>query len=282
MIDASGPAAPVAAFVGFHVPASPSTDRPVFDRGLRRQSIVESVLSDVFRGRLRAGEHLVTQSLAERFGVSHTPVREAIVALAGMGVVDLLPNRGATVQYVSSRDVMEIAQVRRVLECTATRLACGRTDLAELDDLREGLSRLRVPTARAARRFIDRARELDNRLHDLIWTSCGNAFLAQELNRLKLLFRVFRDVAWEREESRNDYRRLAEETVEHLAILDAIRSGDARGAARAMSRHIRAGTKYWSRALPNGAATVKGSNGATHNGSPRQSTGRLKRTAKRR
>jgi DNA-binding GntR family transcriptional regulator len=236
----------------------------------------------VFHGRLHAGEHLVTQWLAERFGVSHTPVREALVALAGMGVVDLLPNRGATVQHVSPRDVMEIAQVRRVLECTATRLACGRTDLAELDDLRDGLSRLRIPTQRTARRFIDQARELDNRLHDLIWISCGNSFLAQELNRLKLLFRVFRDVAWEREESRNDYRRLAEETAEHLAILDAIRNGDARGAARAMSRHIRAGTKYWSRALPNGAAAVNGSNSdATHNGAPRRSAGHLKRAAKR-
>ena len=52
-------------------------------RGLRRQTIVESLLADVFQGRLRAGEHLVTQDLAKRFVVSHTPIREALITLAG-------------------------------------------------------------------------------------------------------------------------------------------------------------------------------------------------------
>ena len=68
------------------------------DHGLRRQTIVQSLLTDVFQGRLRAGQHLVTQELAERFGVSHTPIREALIALAGIGIIDLLPNRGAIVR----------------------------------------------------------------------------------------------------------------------------------------------------------------------------------------
>jgi DNA-binding GntR family transcriptional regulator len=108
------------------------------------------------------------------------------------------------------------------------------------------------------RRFIDRARDVDNRLHDLVANCCGNDFLSKELNRLKLLFRVFRDVAWEREEARNDSQRLAEETTEHLAIVDALLAGDGRDAARAMSRHIRAGTRYWSRALPDAAQPRNG------------------------
>lgn len=61
-----------------------------WDHGLRRKAIVESLLTDVFEGRLRAGQHLVTQELAERFSVSHTPIREALVALAGIGIIDLL------------------------------------------------------------------------------------------------------------------------------------------------------------------------------------------------
>src|SRR5262249_41907929 len=79
---------------------------------------------------------------------------------------------------------------------------------------------------------------------------CGNAFLAHEIGRLKTLFRAFRDVAWERDEARNDYRRLAQEAGEHLAIVEALRAGDPREAKRAMARHIRSGIKYWSRALP--------------------------------
>jgi DNA-binding GntR family transcriptional regulator len=77
------------------------------DHGLRRQTIVQSLLSEVFQGRLRAGEHLVTQALAGRFGVSHTPVREALITLAGIGIIDLLPNRGAVVRAVTARDVRE-------------------------------------------------------------------------------------------------------------------------------------------------------------------------------
>src|SRR5205085_920465 len=81
---------------------------------------------DVFQGRLRAGAHLVTQQLAERFGVSHTPVREALIALAGIGLIDRLPNRGAVVRRVTATDVREVCQVRRALECLATRSACAR------------------------------------------------------------------------------------------------------------------------------------------------------------
>ncbi len=218
-------------------------------RGLRRQTIVQSLLADVFQGRLRAGTHLVTQELATRFGVSHTPIREALITLAGIGIIDLLPNRGAVVRRVTPHEVREVCQVRRVLECEATRRACGRINLAELHALAAELKRLKSARPNATR-FIEEARALDSRLHDLIAESCGNAFLAQELARLKALFRGFRDVSWAHDEARNDYHRLAEEAHEHLAIVEALLAGDAKAAARAMARHIRSGARYWSRALP--------------------------------
>jgi DNA-binding GntR family transcriptional regulator len=221
-----------------------------FDRGQRRRAIVESLITDVLQGRLQAGQHLTTQELADRHGVSHTPIREALVALAGVGVIDLLPNRGAVVRQVSARDVREVCQVRRVLECEATRRACGRVDLEELKSLAAELRRLMRGTSRMNPRFVERARVLDNQLHDLIAASCGNHFLAQELARLKILFRAFRDMAWVYEESRSDYRRLAGEAQEHLKIVEALLAGDPRGAARAMAQHIKSGIRYWSRALP--------------------------------
>lgn len=218
--------------------------------GLRRQTIVESLLADVFQGRLRAGEHLVAQDLARRYGVSQTPIREALIALAGIGIIDLLPNRGAIVRRVTPLEVREVYQVRRILECAATRSACGRIDLTDLHALAADLKRLMSVKARAGNGFIQDARAVDSRLHDLIAESCGNSFLAKELGRLKILFRAFRDVAWEHDEARNDFHRLAEEGREHLAIVEGLLAGDARAAARAMGRHIRSGVKYWSRALP--------------------------------
>ncbi len=220
------------------------------DHGQRRQAIVQSVLAEVFQGKLRPGQHLVTQRLAEQFGVSHTPVREAMITLAGIGIVDLVPNRGAVVRSVSEKDVQEICQVRKVLECEAVRLSCGQIPLAALHEISDALKQLDEMSQRPAPGFIQEARRVDSYLHDLIAESSGNRFLTQELNRLKLLFRAFRDVAWEHDEARDDYHRLTEEGHEHAAIVQALLAQDARAAARAMSRHIRSGLKYWSRALP--------------------------------
>ena len=254
--------------------------------GLRRETIVQSVLTDVFQGRLRAGKRLVTQELAERFGVSHTPIREALIALAGMGIVDLLPNRGALVRRVAAKDVYEICQVRKVLECAAVRRACGRIQLALLHSLAEDIRHLMAESAvhngharngKKEKRgeettssqpatFIAQARALDSRLHDLVADSCDNAFLAKEIGRLKILFRAFRDIAWEHDEARNDFHRLAEEAREHLAIVEALLVGDPKQASHAMARHIRSGAKYWSRAMP-----------ASTNGEPQETARHLRK-----
>ena len=189
-----------------------------------------------------------------RAGEKYESIREALISLAGVGIIDLAPNRGAVVRRVTAQDVREICQVRRALECEATRRACGRIDLAQLHDLASELRRLLSVKLASAAKFIDQARTVDSRLHDLIANSCGNKFLALELSRLKILFRGFRDVSYLRHEERNDLRRLTEEAREHLAIVEALAAADARAAAKAMARHIRSGVKYWSRSLPEAVA----------------------------
>jgi len=234
------------------------------DHGQRRKVIVEQLLLDIFQGRLKAGERLVITMLAERFGVSQSPIREALVALEGIGILDSEPNRGAVVRRVTESDVKEVCQVRRALECTAVRLACGRTDLAQLQELADAFRKVaqQKPGAVSSRnsktvkrrtaslqKQIDSARKLDSLLHDLIANSCGNRFLKQELGRLKLLFRSFRDVSWKQRSSESDVARFAEEAGEHLAIVEAMLEGNTKAASKAMSRHIRQGVKYWSRGL---------------------------------
>ena len=224
-----------------------------WSHGERRDVIVRALLTDIFQGELHAGQRLVTQELADRFQVSPTPIREALVALAGTGVIDLIPNRGAIVRRVTQAEVREVCQVRKALECEATKLACGRIDLSELDDLAAELRKLKARKRARGEHFVRKARELDSRLHDLIASCCGNRFLARELERLKILFRAFRDVSYVENAARDDFRRLAGEASEHLAVVDALRKGDRMEAARAMARHIRSGVRYWSRALPNAA-----------------------------
>lgn len=230
-------------------PAVATRSRETFDHGTRRQMVVESLLSETLQGTLRAGQRLVIKDLSERFQVSSTPIREALVQLEGIGFIDFIPNAGAVVRRVTKVDVKEVCQVRKALECEATRCACGRTDLAELHVLADSFRNIQATRRRDAK-FVDRARQFDSQLHDLIAASCGNRFLANEIGRLKLLFRAFRDASWEQRLANNDFYRFGEEAEEHLAIVEALIAGDGQAAARAMARHIRAGVKYWSRGLP--------------------------------
>jgi DNA-binding GntR family transcriptional regulator len=227
----------------------PASSTP-WDHGLRRQVLVDCLLKEIVNGRITSGEHLVTQALARRFGVSHTPVREALVMLAGMGLVNAAPNRGAIVRRLTAREVREICQVRRALECEAVHLACGQIDDDLLQALRSDLQQMIAVGKPERPRQIAEARAVDSRLHDLIAGRCGNAFLANELGRLKNLFRAFRDAAWDHSESRRDYHRLEAEAREHLAIVEALLRIDRPGAVRAMARHIASGMTYWCRALP--------------------------------
>ena len=215
----------------------------VFDHGLRRQAIVRAILTDVFHGKYRAGQRLVTEALANRFKVSHTPIREALIELGTSGVVNLLPNRGAVVRKVTARDVREVLQVRKVLECEAVRGAAKRADRAKTEALSADIRALAAtPVGPEA---VAKARELDNTLHDFICANCGNGFLQSELTRLRTLYQAYRDVTWDLEEARSDFHRIGVEAAEHLAILAALQSRDAKAAVRAMTAHIRSGVTYW-------------------------------------
>lgn len=227
-----------------------------WDHGQRRRALVESLIREIVTGALRPGEHLVTQGLARRYGVSHTPVREALIMLAGMGLVDSEPNRGAIVRRVTPREIRQIRHVRVALERAAVRLACRRIPRDRLERFRDefqAIARVNLDDENSTE-TLARARALDSELHDLIATGSGNVFLINELERLNILFRAFRDEAWTRSQDRRDFHRLASEASEHLDIVEALLAGDRRAAGRAMTRHITSGMKYWGRAIPEGAS----------------------------
>ncbi len=216
-----------------------------WDHGLRREALAATILAEIFNGTLAAGQRLVAQDLAERHGVSQTPIREALIALAAVGMIDLLPNRGAIVRRVGEREVREVCQVRRILECEAVRTACGIMTAESLDEIGDAIRQIRSRCDAANEDLVRIALVVDSRLHDAIAAACGNELLAREIGRLKLLFRAFRDGSWERVATQNDYSRLAIEADEHMRILDALKANDAAGAANAMAQHIQSGERYW-------------------------------------
>lgn len=210
-------------------------DEPVARGGLRQQ-VMTRILKSVFEGRFHPGQRLVVQRLAEQYQVSPTPVREALVELAGLGVVGLLPNRGAVVLPFGPQQAQEISQVRRVLEVEATRCAVGRIDADELASLEAELTR--IETLRPDHLRDQDARAADTRLHGLVAECCGSARLAAEVGRYLLLFRALRDVKHLRDAGTNYSR--SDDVQEHLVIVRALRAGDAERAARAMDYHVRA------------------------------------------
>ena len=219
-------------------PASDAGFGAPVSRGNLRQQVTSRILTAVFLGRFASGQRLIVQHLAGLYDVSPTPVREALVELAALGIVDLLPNRGSVVLPFGPEQVREISQVRRVLEVEATLCASGRIDRAGLDTLIDGLDRLQSRPAGERR---DReARTIDNRLHALIAESCGSARLTAEITRYLTLFRTLRDVCHLRDAATNYSR--SDDVPEHQEILRRLRDGDAEAAARAMDVHIRSAT----------------------------------------
>ncbi len=211
------------------VPAEPVS------RGNLRQQVTARLMTGIFQGRFRSGQRLVVQSLASAYDASPTPVREALVELASLGLVELLPNRGAVVQPFGPHEIREISHIRRLLEVEATRCACGQTSADELAALEQELLQLGALSHDQA--WDQRARDADTRLHGLIAESCGSRRLAAEIGRYLTLFRSLRDISHQRDAWTNFSR--SNDVPEHLAIVAALIASDAENAARAMDRHIR-------------------------------------------
>jgi DNA-binding GntR family transcriptional regulator len=224
----------VAALKRSNAALNPNSDEPLARTGLREQ-VTHRLLTSVFEGRFRSGERLVVGRLSTLFGVSPTPVRESLVELAGLGVVDLLPNRGAVVRPFGPTQLREMIQVRRILEVESARCASGHMEAADLDLLRNELLELKELPIDAER---DRRAQLaDTHLHMLIAEKCGNPRLTAEVQRYLVLFKALRNISHIRD-SWAGYRR-TDDVQEHLRIVRSIASGDAERAAKAMDTHIR-------------------------------------------
>jgi len=199
-------------------------------RGGLRSGIVKEVLRAIFQKQLPAGTRLMVMKLAERFGTSSTPCREALVELEATGVVEFIHNRGAVVAPFGPQELGEIYQLRRILETEATRCACGRIDVAVLRQLRKDLQELNEGP-RDDRWFAGEI-ATDQRLHGLIASGCGSVRLAKEIRRYDTLVETIREVIGKNVDAQ---QRALEE---HLDIVGQMLAGNGAATASAMARHI--------------------------------------------
>ncbi|MGP1397271.1 MAG: GntR family transcriptional regulator [Inquilinaceae bacterium] len=183
-------------------------------------------ISDMIKDRkLKGGQSIIEQRLADRLGVSRTPLREALQRLEGEGLVRKLANQPYIVRQVSLQDYLQSLKVRQVLEAEAAALAAGRIPGDEIDKTR-GL----VLALEKLEPYDTHAHwACDDQVHGLFIHACGNAIMADMLFELRTTTRLF--------EIAQLADRLGPDSREHLAILDALKAGDAEAARQAMAAH---------------------------------------------
>ncbi|MGD9670341.1 MAG: GntR family transcriptional regulator [Hyphomicrobiaceae bacterium] len=189
----------------------------------------EQLEDDLATGRLAPGARLDEASLAARFGVSRTPVREMLRQLAAQGLVELRPYRGAIVSSPDPKSLMEMFEVMAELEAMCGRLAARRLTS---DGEKELVETLHACEAAADNGDPDAYYYENERFHRAIYKASGNAFLADQALILHKRLAPFRRLQLR---VRN---RITLSQREHEVIVTAITSGDPDRAADALRAHV--------------------------------------------
>ena len=224
------------------------------------ERVYQGFYEQVRRGQLAPGTVLLEEALAEQYGVSRTPVREALRRLAQDGIVERRGSR-LIVGQPTQRQVEEIYPIVSVLEGLAARLAAERIDAAELRRLRRLNERMRRASAAGERSaFV----EANQEFHDRITAAAANGELAREVARFRTITAHLRvallDLPNRREHS----------VAQHDDLLAALEAHDAERAEAINREHVETGQRYLLSALA--AATLLGGGSTTeHDGRSRRS-----------
>ena len=147
-----------------------------------RDVVFNTLRQAILKGELAPGERLMEIQLAERLGVSRTPIREAIRKLELEGLVLMIPRKGAEVAKISEKSLRDVLEVRRSLEELAIELACQRMTEEEVDALEQTQEEFKAAVACGDAMKIA---ETDETYHDVIYKGTGNDRLVQILNNLR-------------------------------------------------------------------------------------------------
>ena len=202
-----------------------------------REEITETLRAAVISGELRPGVVYSAPSLATQFGVSATPVREAMLDLAGEGLVDIVRNKGFRVTELSEKDLDDLSELRALIEVpTVRRIAAAGVAPDVVASLRPLATT--IEEAAAAGDLITHV-AADMEFHLRLLALAGNTHLVETVRSLRARSRIYglRRLA--------DRDELVPSAHEHAELLDLIAAGDADGAERLMDGHIRHVRGIW-------------------------------------
>jgi DNA-binding GntR family transcriptional regulator len=189
----------------------------------------ETIEEQITTGELAPGSALDEALLVERYGVSRTPVREALIQLAAEGLVELRPRRGAVVAQATPQRLVEMFEVMAELEAMCARLAARRLCDEDLGAMDAALARCEQA---ALQRDPDAYFYANEDFHRALYTASHNEFLVEQTLALQRKLRPYRRLQL------RVRHRMQHSLAEHAEILAALRQGHAEQAMEATRRHV--------------------------------------------
>jgi len=197
--------------------------------GTRAETLREAIEDNIATGAFPPGMHLDESELAQRFGVSRTPLREALIQLSSMGIVLVRPRRGAVVADVPPHRLLEMFELMAELEAMCARLAARRMSDADEEEL---LKAHRACEAAYLAGDPNDYYHKNERFHQAIYAAAHNGFLVEQAMALQRRLRPYRRLQLR---VRN---RMAASFNEHTGIVEALQQGDPEIAAERLRQHI--------------------------------------------
>lgn len=195
-----------------------------------RDVIFDTLREAIIVGELKPGERLMEVQLAQKMGVSRTPVREAIRKLELEGLVEMLPRKGAHIADLSVKDIMDVLEVRATLDGLASSLSASRISDEEIKELKHVQSQF---VNYVEKENLQGSIKKDVEFHDIIYRSSRNDKLIQISNNLREQIQRFRVIYLK------DYSSTRELVREHNEIIEAIIARDPEAAMKSAQSHIK-------------------------------------------
>lgn len=195
-----------------------------------RDVIFDTLREAIIVGELKPGERLMEVQLAEKMGVSRTPVREAIRKLELEGLVEMLPRKGAHIADLSVKDIMDVLEVRATLDGLASSLSALRISDEEIKELKHVHNQF---INYVEKENLQGSIKKDVEFHDIIYRSSRNDKLIQISNNLREQIQRFRVIYIK------DYSSTRELIREHNEIIDAISGRNSDAAMKSAQTHIK-------------------------------------------
>ena len=195
-----------------------------------RDVVFKTLRQAILKGELEPGERLMEIQLAERLGVSRTPIREAIRKLELEGLVLMIPRKGAEVAKISESNLRDVLEVRRSLEELAIDLACQRITAEELESLNKAEVDFKAAIGNGDAMQIA---QTDEQFHEIIYNSTKNQKLVQILNNLREQMYRYRT------EYLKDTQRHSQLIQEHHEIVKALELRDEEQVVKIIRQHLK-------------------------------------------